>query len=103
MLKIGKIELEDWIYPSVSDGRGNYTMYHSPYRFIPGDDFNGMYFGRTCVFINCSGPGEFWPEFHGDLKFLEKSYRPKSFHSYEDAMEYVDNFLRKMDSLIIFA
>lgn len=96
-MKIGKIHLADWMTPIV-----NGTRYFCWYRIESGIIFDGNHQNTNCVFINCGGPGKHWPEFCGDLKFLENIYRPRELKSYEEAMRYTDNFLHKMDNLIIF-
>ena len=97
MIKIGNIELQDWIVPII-----NGVPYHTPYRMPLGAIFNVFERPRTYVIINCSGPYNFWPEFHGDLSFLEGAYQPKDFSSYDEAKEYTDNFLQRMSRLTAF-
>lgn len=100
-MKVGKIELGHWIKPF---GRP------TPYRLALGIKFdgshyavqNGKYQQQTLIFINCGGPGKLWPEFCGELKFLQEFYQAKEFASYEEAMEYVDKFIAQIQRLRAF-
>lgn len=102
MIKIGKIELEDWVYPFV-----NGIHWATPIRFIQGTIFDGSYRlntlqARTMITIRGSG-WDYQPEFYGDLRFLEKIYQRTKFSSYEEAKSHIDKFLIKMSRLVAFA
>jgi hypothetical protein len=102
-MKVGKVELNDWMTPIVN-GTPYYTWHRISSDYAERCASTHAYFSHkiTSVFINCGGPGKFWPEFTGELKFLEDIYQQKEFASYEEAKEYVDIFLQKIDNLIIF-
>jgi hypothetical protein len=101
MIKIGKIQLMDWECPIIQG-----SQWITPYRFSLGTQFDGNHYvdwsERTMVFINCGAPGDFWVEFWGDLRFLDKIYLVQRYSSYEDAKEKVDKFLGQMDRLMAF-
>src|ERR1700723_1817058 len=105
MIKVGKIELDDWAYPCV-----NGIIWSTPYRFTPGTIFNGSHYlyafkERTMIFLDCRGVGssfEVWAEFYGELSFLQQFYSDKKFASYSEAKEWIDIFLHRISGLTRF-
>jgi hypothetical protein len=97
-MKVGKVELDDWIQPVVGG-----VQYNTWIRLARGSTYSGFSIFHTCIHINYGYPQKWFPEFCGELQFLEDSYQSKQFSSYEDAKEYVDRFLLQMDRLMVFA
>ncbi len=101
-IRIGKIELEEWI---VHSSRTNYFV--RPYRYLLDKELH-----VTCIYIDYKiiedGTRIYFPDFTGRFKgpefnFLEKAYQYQEFASYEEAQEYVDKFLIRMNKLLAFA